>query len=395
MARVIDNSDYVEKLRRYYVPALFEAEKAGNALLREMLSAALSRLLQRALTFDDLRNLLTASVQCDREKRLEVLGRLGVVKSDIDRFRDKQTRYWAAYERDLSHVGRAACRPWNQHNEKIRRDRYLEPFLNRTHELLKVLLDDVGADENDRTVVPRAHEAFREAYVGQHLRALPSTYTTNQQPKFITARALAPILYALCPRAFACVNEYVEGGVKQLTGAFGKRFEEYLEVILPKLADAAREAGLPDHFGALDQTIGRIDNQGIGDTTWRFPEEISEPERCPEGAKASVVVNAYERSGKARRNCIKHHGTTCSVCSFDFEKVYGEIGSEYIHVHHQVPLSEIGHEYEVDPVNDLLPVCPNCHAMIHCRKWSGTPDELRTVMSPNYLALLKSMSGQR
>ncbi|MEG1241999.1 MAG: HNH endonuclease, partial [Oscillospiraceae bacterium] len=44
---------------------------------------------------------------------------------------------------------------------------------------------------------------------------------------------------------------------------------------------------------------------------------------------------------------------------------YGEVGKNFIHVHHKIPLNEISEEYVVDPVNDLIPVCPNCHAMLH------------------------------
>lgn len=44
-----------------------------------------------------------------------------------------------------------------------------------------------------------------------------------------------------------------------------------------------------------------------------------------------------------------------------------------VHVHHKTPLAEIGHDYEVDPVNDLIPVCPNCYTAIH---YGG---EVRTV----------------
>jgi 5-methylcytosine-specific restriction protein A len=76
-------------------------------------------------------------------------------------------------------------------------------------------------------------------------------------------------------------------------------------------------------------------------------------------------VNAYERDPRARKACLAHHGTNCSVCGFNFESRYGKIGEGFIHVHHLVPLSEVGEDYEVDPIADLLPVCPNCHAMLH------------------------------
>lgn len=54
----------------------------------------------------------------------------------------------------------------------------------------------------------------------------------------------------------------------------------------------------------------------------------------------------------------------CQVCEIDFLDQYGEIG-RILHVHHIVPIASIGQSYEVDPAKDLVPVCPNCHAMLH------------------------------
>jgi len=99
--------------------------------------------------------------------------------------------------------------------------------------------------------------------------------------------------------------------------------------------------------------------------TQLLPEELASNEELIEGASKAVTVNSYERNPVAREKCLAHHGYACAVCSFDFQKFYGSIGKHYIHVHHVVPLSETREEYIIDPVNDLIPVCPNCHAMIH------------------------------
>lgn len=96
-----------------------------------------------------------------------------------------------------------------------------------------------------------------------------------------------------------------------------------------------------------------------------FPDEISEPDKIIEGAKKTVVVNRYERSATARTICIEKWGIKCFVCQFDFEETYGSIGAGFIHVHHLKPISEIGEEYELNPEEDLRPLCPNCHAMAH------------------------------
>lgn len=94
-------------------------------------------------------------------------------------------------------------------------------------------------------------------------------------------------------------------------------------------------------------------------------EKIGNVEIYIEGAVKSITVNAYERNPEARQKCIDHWGPRCWVCEFDFGKVYGEIGKNYIHVHHLIPLAMRGAQYEVNPIHDLLPVCPNCHAMLH------------------------------
>ena len=96
-----------------------------------------------------------------------------------------------------------------------------------------------------------------------------------------------------------------------------------------------------------------------------YPDEVDRRGHYVEGAVKTVKVNQYERSGAARDECIRHYGPTCAVCKFDFGVVYGDIGLGFIHVHHLKPLSEITGEYEPDPKKDLIPVCPNCHAMIH------------------------------
>lgn len=112
-------------------------------------------------------------------------------------------------------------------------------------------------------------------------------------------------------------------------------------------------------------------------TSCRITEELSNDEIMYEGAARTVSINAYERSPAARAKCIAHHGCRCVVCSFDFAQVYGELGRNFIHVHHIVPLSEIRREYEVDPIRDLVPICPNCHAIIHSTRPALKVEQLK------------------
>lgn len=109
-------------------------------------------------------------------------------------------------------------------------------------------------------------------------------------------------------------------------------------------------------------------------------DEIEDSEGYIEGALKKVFVNRYERDGNAREKCIAAHGCKCAVCGLDFEKMYGEIGRGFIHVHHIVPISSIGEEYQIDPVKDLIPVCPNCHAMLHRQEPPFSVDGLKKML---------------
>jgi hypothetical protein len=102
-----------------------------------------------------------------------------------------------------------------------------------------------------------------------------------------------------------------------------------------------------------------------------------------EGAMRQVSLSEYERNPDARQRCIEHYGCRCSVCGFDFEEVYGEIGSGFIHVHHLKPLSDIRQEYVIDPIADLRPICPNCHAMIHNGSEMLSIESLSTLIRRN------------
>ncbi len=114
----------------------------------------------------------------------------------------------------------------------------------------------------------------------------------------------------------------------------------------------------------------------------QYAEEIPDTyENLFEGLRKTIIVNSYERNSKARMLCVKHFKAICAVCSFDFEKFYGEIGKGFIHVHHIIPVSQIGTEYQINPINDLIPVCPNCHAMLHKQEPPISIEELKAMLT--------------
>jgi 5-methylcytosine-specific restriction protein A len=110
------------------------------------------------------------------------------------------------------------------------------------------------------------------------------------------------------------------------------------------------------------------------------PETLPETRTYHEGAVRSVLINVYERDPKAREACIAKHKARCAVCGLDFEERYGEIGRHFIHVHHTVPLSLRRGDYVLEPEKDLVPVCPNCHAMLHTSDPPLSVPELKEML---------------
>lgn len=89
------------------------------------------------------------------------------------------------------------------------------------------------------------------------------------------------------------------------------------------------------------------------------------PSGNEEGEWQQVTVTQYERSRANRKACLDHYGPSCQACGMSFGDVYGELGTDFIHVHHEVPLHTLGGATTVDPIADMKPLCPNCHAMAH------------------------------
>ena len=129
------------------------------------------------------------------------------------------------------------------------------------------------------------------------------------------------------------------------------------------------------------EVVSGLSSAGYSTAGVSLPEEVAPTFR--EGTLKRITVNSYERNPVARARCIAAHGASCVVCGFNFGSVYGQEADGYIHVHHLVQVSDIGEHYEVDPVLDLRPVCPNCHAVIHMSDPPKTIEQARSLIAPN------------
>ncbi|HJT76981.1 MAG TPA: HNH endonuclease [Gemmataceae bacterium] len=186
-----------------------------------------------------------------------------------------------------------------------------------------------------------------------HYNAPQRTITATQMARAIGYRhySIANSQYGRLGRLVSDQLEY--NPMKERLGTlvtFEKRQGEWHWLMRPQVARALERLGWVEGFAFL------------------LPEEIAATlPPLVEGAVCRVSVNAYERSPEARQRCIAAHGTSCCICGFSFGAMYGEVAEGYIHVHHLRPLSEIGGAYRVVAEEDLRPVCPNCHAVLHRR----------------------------
>ena len=163
-----------------------------------------------------------------------------------------------------------------------------------------------------------------------------------------------------------------------------KLLEEYTDDILslhhlhehgyegiPRSVRECKDQGLIDFLLHPHQMV----NDDVYDVD--YPED---DEKLYEGALITVKANKYERNQKARKECVAKKGYQCLVCGRDFEATYGEIGKNFIHVHHLTPISSVGKEYELNVDTDLVPVCPNCHYMLHRKDPPYTVEELKGII---------------
>lgn len=143
-------------------------------------------------------------------------------------------------------------------------------------------------------------------------------------------------------------------------------------------AGVGRPIAHPDieHPARVDWVFGSDDSAGAP----VFTDEFVPGAKFVEGHRTKVLVNRYERDRGARDACIRHHKPICCVCGLDFGERYGEPGKGFIHVHHIVPVHMIGEGYMVDAVADLVPICPNCHAMVHRKNPPYTVEEVKALL---------------
>lgn len=107
-----------------------------------------------------------------------------------------------------------------------------------------------------------------------------------------------------------------------------------------------------------------------------FPYDAGAEE---EGSAKDVILTSYERSRVNRSLCLAYHGYDCKACGISLWKKYGDVARSFIHVHHLIPVAAAG-EGTPDPINDMVPLCPNCHGVAHLRNPPYTPEQISRMI---------------
>ena len=109
--------------------------------------------------------------------------------------------------------------------------------------------------------------------------------------------------------------------------------------------------------------------------------EDEEQERY-EGRLTEAKVLRRQRNRAARQQCLEASGYTCYVCGFNFEKTYGDIGKNFLEVHHTKPLATYDDEHPI-PQSELVALCSNCHSMVHRKREVLDVNELKEMLQEN------------
>lgn len=157
-----------------------------------------------------------------------------------------------------------------------------------------------------------------------------------------------------------------------------------IQEIFPNFKWTPQSSGIniPDEIATKLEEIwfNFLNQDGLLSDFYNKTIEIDDSESYIEGKSTTLSITRYERNPHARKKCIEHFGYNCQVCDMNFEEKYGKIGKEFIHVHHLQAIAERNEIYELNPKTDLVPVCPNCHAMIHKKNPSYKIEEMKNMI---------------
>ena len=161
-------------------------------------------------------------------------------------------------------------------------------------------------------------------------------------------------------------------------------FKEYDLFNLPE--NSQMENDLNEIISLYDLLVSRGGTDNIETFSQLASEETSEEITVKE--KRQYVRHArIERNSTAAKKVKKLLGVICMGCGFDFKRIYGERGEDYIEAHHLIPLHDLpeGKSVSMNPQKDFAVLCANCHRMVHRKKPMLTLNQLQNIKEVKFL----------
>lgn len=147
----------------------------------------------------------------------------------------------------------------------------------------------------------------------------------------------------------------------------------------PNHVYSRKKAG-DDRIKGLDNYISFLE-KGTLTPKVETQKKIRRSTEDEEGKHVTKETTVIQRNQSARKKCIEHYGCKCAACGIVMKDIYGEIGENFIEVHHLNPIHLFDDQHVVDYKEDLIPLCPNCHAMIHKLEDPGDINTLQKIIN--------------
>ena len=145
-------------------------------------------------------------------------------------------------------------------------------------------------------------------------------------------------------------------------------FDRLFEAIMAPNAPAEETKQEPKE---MNQTISQLKEPEV---TVEVKEEAPHQEEVIAQKEESLPVNE-----KIKKECIDYYGAICDICGFDFGYTYGEAYEGCIEVHNVHGLEEEITE-NTHPTEDLIPICCNCHRIIHSQTPPISVEQMRKMV---------------
>jgi 5-methylcytosine-specific restriction protein A len=91
--------------------------------------------------------------------------------------------------------------------------------------------------------------------------------------------------------------------------------------------------------------------------------------------RPSRLIRKYKRALKSY---------DCMICGFNFERQYGLLGRLRIEVHHTKYVVRMKKNEKVN-IKHLIPICANCHKMLHTKMPPWTWKELKRMITTRFI----------